>query len=169
MQDGSNPFGHHVLPAAATCNSTRLCVSSTRKTKGHASCYSSGKGLWCQNKLVLQYGRWKKGWKKKNKKKNRHTQNLHVANPLKSPLCGDTCLRKSTLVWKMWLLLTPLTTFHSWGPRHVLLIWQYFLPGDIFMGALWEWRAAGLNGRPFKLEGNSSLCNRWGVTCSMTR
>lgn len=22
------------------------------------------------------------------------------------------------------------------GPRHVLLIWQYFLPGDIFMGAL---------------------------------
>lgn len=59
------------------------------------------------------------------------------------------------------------------GPRHVPLIWQYFLPGDIFIAALQGFTGGEPRGAGRQKEwktpccyGDSSLCNRCGFTTS---
>lgn len=105
-------------------------------------------------------------------KKNEHkagTASICIfANPLKSQLCADTCSGKTISGCLENLTSLILYDISLVGPQYILLIWQYFLSGDIFMAAPWAFsgieckgggEAKEMENTPGCYYGDSSLCN----------
>lgn len=157
-----------------------LCQEQNHKQASYASYYSSGKGFdaWTNHSLCkldqsLQYARWEKG----GRKKHTHTQNLHLANPLKSLPCRATCLRKSTSVWRTWTAYLPRILRHFTSgtpacPANLAIFppWRRFYGwafsgGEPWGGGVWAGRQKKWK-TPCWYYGDSSLCNRWSFTTS---
>lgn len=138
MQDSSNPFSHHVLPTAGACNNKMLCGRNTTKTKEAMHHITPQENALMPKQISLctnQIKAYNTTDEKKGGKKTGTATicilqiplNLRLVEPLvqeNPPLFGK-CELPTLLVFYISLV----------GPWYVLLIWQYFLPQDIFMAA----------------------------------